>query len=97
VSNKLFNLIKSIFHVSTHDQQIEQKNNQIEELKQRLDEIEKKFNDAELVIISQSRSIGTIAMIQSSMLKEMERLLMPNKGRAKMKMPVTSSDDDMLN
>lgn len=98
MSDQLFSLLKGIFQVGNTDQVDDQRDAQIVDLKERIEELEKKFEQSEHVILEQNRTIGALALIQSSMLKEIERILMPTKTKQKIRMPVSSSrDDDLIN
>lgn len=98
MSDQLFNLLKGIFHIGNSETMLEQREAQISDLRDQLSSVEKRLSETEHVILEQNRTIGALALIQSSMLKEMERLLIPNKAKVKVRMPVTSSrDDDLIN
>lgn len=92
----LFNFIKDIFQVSKDSKSVDSAAST--ELKAKVNELEQRITQCETVILEQNRTIGALALIQSSILKEMERLLSPAKVKREFKLMVTSSkDDDMIN
>lgn len=93
----MFKFIKDIFQTS-ETQDATNSQNLAAELKLKVEELENRVTQCETVILEQNRTIGALALIQSSILKEMERLLSPAKVKREFKLVMSASkDDDMIN